>query len=164
MRSLVTRISLVTRNRGVAVSWHRIGIGMCGVILVILAVAKIANGSNETVDRIVIRDPVFGLKISHLFYMVGIMEAIVGGICLVMRGVALPGTVLAWFATNLVLYRIGIWWIDTGRPCQCMAGLASYLDLTPQAADRIMLALLALFVVAGYGAVMRANGWWRHTS
>ncbi|MBI4660796.1 MAG: hypothetical protein HY735_18320 [Verrucomicrobia bacterium] len=140
---------------GRVLPWSRLGLWLSGGILLILGCAKIANGAHEVVGKISGRDPVFGLKISHLFITVGVAELMGGFICLFVRRSGVSATVLAWFATNLVLYRAGVYWIAGGRPCQCMAGIATYLTLTPEVADRIMLCVLALFLGVGYGVGFR---------
>lgn len=144
-------------NKRFNFTFTKLCVRLCGVLLLILALAKITNGVNETVDRITATDPVFGLKISHVFLLVGGIEIIVGLTCLFARRPAMAAAFLAWFSTNLVLYRAGILWIDSGRPCQCMAGLSTYLGLTPQAADQIMLWVLSILIIIGYAFSLREH-------
>lgn len=57
---------------------------------------------------------------------------------------------MAWLATNLLIYRIGLWCVGWRHPCSCMGSLAGALHLSDQMADGIMKAVLAFLFVGSY--------------
>jgi hypothetical protein len=51
--------------------------------------------------------------------------------------------------TTLV-YRLGLWWMDWHRPCNCLGNLTDALHISPQAADNVMKVLLAYLLIGSY--------------
>lgn len=126
---------------------------LAGLVLVVVGAAKVFNGLNEAVGAISVKDPVFGLRMRELFLAVGLLEMGAGAFALFNSRVPVVAALLAWLATDLVLYRVGLAWAGAARPCNCMAGLANAFSLTPETADRIMLSILLYLLVASFGTL-----------
>lgn len=61
---------------------------------------------------------------------------------------------VAWLATNFLVYRLGLWWMGWHKPCGCMGSLTSALHLSEQAADNIMKGVLAYLLLGSYGLLV----------
>ena len=121
-----------------------------GAILFITGVAKIWTGFGSSKFLAVI-DPIFGIKFGQLMLAVGVAEIVIALVCFFSRRQTLALGLVAWMSTNFVVYRLGLWWIDWHRPCNCLGNLTDALHLSPQAADNIMKAVLAYLLVGSYG-------------
>jgi hypothetical protein len=78
-----------------------------GMILFITGAAKVWSvlGGAKILEQI---DPVFGLQFARLMFIAGILELIIAGICLFSKSRMLPLMLVAWLATNLSIYRMGL--------------------------------------------------------
>jgi len=54
-------------------------------------------------------DPITGINFGHLMLIVGIFELVVAAICLFGNAQQLSAALIAWLATNFVVYRCGLW-------------------------------------------------------
>lgn len=124
-----------------------------GVVLAITGVAKIWSGLGNSKFLAVI-DPVIGLEFGHLMLVVGTLEIVVALVCFFGRRQTLALGLVAWLATNFVVYRVGLWWIGWHRPCNCLGNLTDALHISPQAADNIMKVVLAYLLIGSYGLLV----------
>jgi hypothetical protein len=123
-----------------------------GVILAVTGIAKI--GSALEGPRIMTStDPVFGLQLGHLMLAVGILELLVAGICMLKKSGMLRVVLIAWLATNLIMYRLTLWWMNTTPPCGCLGNLTDALHIPPQAADTAMKTILAYLLIGSYATL-----------
>jgi hypothetical protein len=124
-----------------------------GVILAITGGAKIwsALGTSKFLAAV---DPILGLKFGQLLLAVGLAEIAVALVCCFSRRQTLALGLIAWLATNFLVYRVGLWWMDWKRPCGCLGNLTDALHLSPQAAENIMKVLLAYLLIGSYGLVV----------
>ena len=61
---------------------------------------------------------------------------------------------LAWLATALVMYRIGLKWVGYLKPCSCLGNLTDALNISPQTADMTMKINLAYLLVGSYANLL----------
>lgn len=87
----------------------------------------------------------------------GIVECLLAIMCKFVQNICTTGAVIA-FATHLVFYRLGLWWIGWRRPCNCLGELTDGLQVPAHAAD-IVLCLIFVFLLAGGYLCLVAN--WR---
>ncbi|MCW5555320.1 MAG: hypothetical protein KIS67_24560 [Verrucomicrobiae bacterium] len=108
-------------------------------------------------------DPILGIKFGQLLLAVGLAEIAVALVCCLSKRQTLALGLVAWLATNFLVYRVGLWWMDWKRPCGCLGNLTDALHLSPQAAENIMKVLLAYLLIGSYGLVIWRwqNGWAR---
>lgn len=123
-----------------------------GIVLAITGLAKVAAswGSSPALD---VLDPLLTIKFKHLLVVVGAIEAIIGFSCLRSRARSSSALLVAWLATNLLVYRLGLWFIDWRRPCGCLGNLTDLLHISPQLADNTMKGMLAYLLVGSYASL-----------
>ena len=81
------------------------------------------------------------------------MELIVALICFFGRRIGLQSGLVAWLATNFLLYRLSLGWIGYEKPCGCLGNLTDALHLSPQTADTAMKIVLAYLLIGSYTAL-----------
>ena len=120
------------------------------VILCFVGLAKVWS-SFGTTKMLSVPDPITGVQLRHLMLVVGVLELIVAGFCILSKSQKLSLSLLAWFATHFVGYRVGLWWIGWHLPCNCLGNLTDALHLSPQLADNVMKAILTYLLAGSYG-------------
>ncbi len=88
-------------------------------------------------------DPIAGIPFGWLLLAVGVLELVIAGVCFCSRNERLAALLVAWLATNFLVYRLCLWWMGWHRPCGCMGSLTSALHLSEKAADNVMKVVLA---------------------
>ena len=83
--------------------------------------------------------------------IVGVVELVIAVNSFFSRRYILSAGLVAWLATNFVVYRIGLGWIDWEMPCNCLGNLTDALHVSPQLADNIMKGVLAYLLIGSYG-------------
>jgi hypothetical protein len=129
-----------------------------GGVLAVTGIAKIWSTFGQA-RLMAVTDPLLGLTFGHLMVLVGGAELGIALACLFSRRQALLLGLVAWLATNFVVYRLGLRWMDWHRPCGCMGNLTDALHLSPQLADSIMKGILGYLLVGSYALLVRR---WRH--
>lgn len=116
----------------------------------ITAIAKIVS-SYGSAKVLRIHDPVFGVSFHQMFLYAGFLELIVSAVCLFTTNVKLKNILIAWMATSIMIYRIGILCIGYHNPsCPCLGSLTDALHIAPQMADNVMEGVLAYLVIGSY--------------
>jgi hypothetical protein len=107
------------------------------IILILTAVAKIVSafGSVSVLD---VADPLFGIPFRHLMLAVGVTELIVAAICLCTKNTTLSIGLIAWIATQFLLYRFALWAVGWQKPCGCLGHVTDALNISAHTADWIM--------------------------
>ncbi len=116
-------------------------------------IAKIWTGLGDTRVMAVI-DPIVGIQFGHLLLAVGVAELSIAAFCFLSRRRLLATALIAWLATNFLVYRLGLWWMDWKRPCGCLGNLTDALHISPQTADNISKGLLAYLLIGSYGLLI----------
>jgi hypothetical protein len=131
---------------------NRYFIYTAGVILCITAIAKIISvfGTQEILMQ---PDPLIGLSFHRLLLIAGIVELIIGCLCLFTKKIKLSNLLVAWLSTCFTVYRIGLWAINWRRPCHCLGNLTDTLHISPQTADAAMKIILAYLLIGSYAAL-----------
>jgi len=123
------------------------------VLLAIAGLAKVWSAIGRSKVLTVV-DPVTGLQFGHLMLAVGLLELAIAGVCLFGKAQKLSLALIAWLATNFVVYRLGLWWMGWHKPCSCLGNLTDALHLSPTAADNLMKVILAYLLLGSYGALL----------
>ncbi len=124
-----------------------------GGVLVITGAAKIWTGLGDSKFLAVV-DPIIGITFGPLMLAVGLAEITVALACFFGKRQPLALGLIAWLATNFLIYRLGLWWMDWKRPCGCLGNLTDALHLSPQAADNVMKVILAYLLVGSLGLLI----------
>lgn len=133
--------------------WYRFFRVSAGVVCLVTGSAKVLStvGSAGILKSI---DPVFGWQIGHLVLMAGIVELVVAGVCLLYgKQPILVTTFVAWLATILLAYRVGLWWMDWHRTCHCLGNITDAIHVSPVTADDIIKLMLAYLLIGSYATL-----------
>ena len=123
-----------------------------GVLLLVTAMAKLLSGGGEA--RILqTPDPILGFPFRQVLIVVGAAELFIAVICLMGKSNWLQTGLIAWMATNFLVYRIGLLWMGYHRPCGCMGNLTDALGISAHAADNIMKGILLYLLLGSYGVL-----------
>jgi hypothetical protein len=130
-----------------------------GILLIITSAAKLisAGGSANILQNL---DPVLSISFRQLFLIAGIFELTVALVCLFVKMVNVRLGLVAWLATNLLLYRMALWWVGYQKPCSCLGNLTDAIHISPPVADNLMKGALAYLLIGSYGILFRQ--WWKN--
>jgi hypothetical protein len=120
-----------------------------GTTLAVTGIAKVVSGMGDSKFLAVV-DPIIGVKFGPLMLAVGMAEIAVALVCFLSKRQTLALGLVAWLATNFLVYRLGLWWMDWHRPCNCLGNLTDALHISPQAADNVMKVILAYLLIGSY--------------
>lgn len=136
---------------------RRLFIRSAVVVLLLTGAAKISSafGGARILQTV---DPVLGLHFSYVMIIAGALELLVAFVCVFERMRTLSLSLLAWLATIILAYRLGLWWTGWHRPCSCLGNLTDILHIQPQIADNIMKGVLAYLFIGSYGIL--SYQWW----
>ena len=123
------------------------------VILALTGIAKVWSAFGS-VKVLAVADPIVGIPFRWLLLAVGVLELVIAGVCFFSRNQRLATLLVAWLATNFLVYRLGLWWMGWHRPCGCMGSLTNALHLSEKAADNIMKVVLAYLLIGSYGRLL----------
>lgn len=143
-------LNLPTSPRGSVGVWFIVS---ATVILAVTGLAKVWAAVAPT-KLLTVADPITGISFGHLMLAVGVVELVIASICLFGKSPALKLGLIAWLATNFVVYRLGLWWIGWKQPCGCMGNLTDALHISPELADNIMKGILAYLLIGSYGLLI----------
>ena len=152
---MTERINLDCRTNNAFLVWFT---PSAAVILVATGIAKVWSAFGHT-KLLVVADPITGIQFGHLMLMTGILELVIVSVCLFGKSQKLSLALVAWLATNFVVYRFGLWWLGWHRPCSCLGNLTDTLHVSPQVADNIMKVMLAYLLIGSYGIL--SYHWWK---
>lgn len=128
-------------------------VASAGALLALTGIAKVWS-TLGTVKMLTVADPIAGIPFRWLLLAVGVLELAIASVCFLRRHQRLATLLVAWLATNFLVYRLGLWWMGWHRPCGCMGSLTSALHLSEKAADNIMKGVLAYLLIGSYGLLL----------
>ena len=119
-------------------------------VLLVMGVAKVWSSFGHA-KMMAVPDPLLGVSFGNLMLLVGAAELVVAVLCFCAKvDLRLKISLVAWLATNFLVYRIGLWAVGWHHPCGCKGGLAGALHLSDQAADSMMKVILAYLLIGSY--------------
>jgi hypothetical protein len=131
----------------------RIFIFCAGILLLLTAVAKLISASGGA--RIMQNpDPILSVSFRHVFWIVGTLELIIALVCFFGKRVGLQAGLVAWLATNFVVYRLGLLWIGYSKPCRCLGNLTDALHIPAQTADTVLKIILGYLLIGSYTTLL----------
>jgi len=122
---------------------------VAGSLLVITEMAKLASatGSERVLEA---QDPILLIPFRWLFVIVGVIELILGFVCLLGNRILLQARLLAWLSTSFAIYRLGLRTIGFRGPCHCLGNLTAAFHVSPRTADSMMILILAYILIGSY--------------
>ncbi|MGN6556312.1 MAG: MauE/DoxX family redox-associated membrane protein [Verrucomicrobiota bacterium] len=123
-----------------------------GLLFLVTAVSKFvsAGGSARVLQ---VPDPLLGLPFGTVFWIVGGIETTVALFCFFGKRPALQTGLVAWLASNFVIYRIGLKWVGYHKPCSCLGNLTDALHISPETADTTMKVVLGYLLIGSYASL-----------
>jgi hypothetical protein len=135
--------------RNIFLKWFLVS---AGVMLCLTGAAKIWTAFGN-VKILIVVDPFLSIEFRHLLLAVGVAELVLGLACFFNKGQTVTAILLACFTTNLLAYRLGLWWINWRTPCNCLGNLTDVLHIPPQTADTAMKIILAYLLIGSYATL-----------
>ncbi len=136
----------------------RIFYGSAAVILFLTAAAKLVSATGKA-RALALPDPLLTLTNREVLVLVGGIELLLAGYLLFGRRSWLKAPLVAWLATNFLIYRLGLVWMGIHAPCGCLGTITDALAIPPATVDLLMKIVLAYLLAAGYGLLLLE--WWR---
>ena len=126
---------------------------LAGVALALSGLAKAASadGAARILDA---ADPLIGIPFRQLLLLVGLGELLIGVFCMFTGRRRLSLLVVAWLSTNVLVYRLGLWFIGWHHPCACLGTMAGTVHLSDASADKLMKWVLAYLLVGSYAMLL----------
>lgn len=95
-------------------------------------------------------DPLLPLSNRLVFVLVGVLELLLSAYLLMGQyGWAKPG-LTAWLATNLLVYRLGVWWAGAPNFGDCVGNFNEWLPVSPRTLHVIVVAALEFLIIGSY--------------
>lgn len=108
----------------------------------------ISNGAS--IGFVPPRDPIFGVSMTTMFWIVGAIELGVGLICLFGAKAWLKVGLAMWLAVNFLTYRIGMFWTVGPRSFNGYWGnLADAFHITPDTASWMLTVAFSYLLIGG---------------
>jgi hypothetical protein len=123
------------------------------VILFITGAAKFisALGAAESLDQ---PDSLLILTHRHIFFLMSGLELGLSAYLLMGGNTKLKLALLAWLATNFLVFRIGLWWMGAPNLCNCLGNLDQFLPLSPGILNFGAFAALGWLLIGSYALMI----------
>lgn len=125
---------------------------IAGLLLLIVAAGKLHMILGEA-KILRSADPIFQVEVRYLYCIAAAFELTTALFCFVWRGSSFTVGVIAWFATIVLVYRFGFWWVGDQKPCSCLGSWTSGLGISTESADVIAKSVLAYLLIGSYGSM-----------
>jgi len=99
-------------------------------------------------------EPVFGMSYRSLLGVAGVLELAVFFICLLAKNLALKLSLVAWLATAITLYRVGLPLVGYHQACPCLGNLTEMLHIPPHSANSLMKGVLVYLFFGSYAGMI----------
>jgi hypothetical protein len=122
------------------------------ILLLITGMAKIisAFGSARALQKV---DPILRLDYRHILWLVAGAEITIAAICALSHRTRLKLWLIAWLATNFLLYRVAAICVGV-HICPCLGSLTQGLLIHPTVANVLMWGILAYLLFGSYLAIL----------
>jgi len=120
-----------------------------GILLVLTGLAKVISGLGSA-QILKYPDPIFNMKFKYVFLYVGLLELFLGSFCIFSKNLRSQTMLLAYFATCVFIYRIGLHVVGFRKFCSCLGNLTDALHIPPQTANTAMKIVLAYLMTGSY--------------
>lgn len=122
---------------------------VAGILLIITGLAKVVSqtGMATILDT---RDPIIPATMRQVLLAVGAIEILLGVLCFSSKNFRMQGALVAWFATSVLLYRGGLWYVGYTKPCSCIGTLTDVIHVDEEMADKIAKLILCYLLAVGY--------------
>jgi len=130
-------------------SWVRFFFWSAGFLLLITAAGKLVSAAGHA-HILENEDPLLSISFRRVFETVGLFEVVIALFCFFGKRPILKAVLVAWLATNFLVYRLGLLWIGYHKPCSCMGNLTDALHIPPEIAGIAMKIILFYLLLGSY--------------
>lgn len=123
-----------------------------GIVLLVTACAKLGSSMGRA-TFLEMPDPLTLINFRWLFRIVGLLEVVVGLLCLFNIRDLGKACAVASVATTFTAYRMNLMWLGYHRPCHCLGNLTDALNISPKAADTGMKVILGYLLLGSYATL-----------
>jgi hypothetical protein len=129
-----------------------------GILLLATAIAKLisAGGSALVLE---VPDPILLISFRHLLLVVGACELLIALFCIFGHRIIAQACLVAWLATNFLVYRVAFILNGDRRPCPCLGTLTEAIHVPQRTAEIVMRVVLAYLLIGSYAALFWL--WWQ---
>ena len=117
----------------------------------VTAIFKVIAASG-TQSILQLPDPLLLVSYKWFFLLAGWIELLVSFSCFFFKRDALNVSLIIWFSSVCLVYRIGIWFMNGSHPCPCLGNLTDAIYVSPQTAETAMKIILAYLFLGSYTA------------
>ena len=147
-------------HNSVASPLIRLFVSSTGALFLASALTHLLNAAGSA-QILGLPDPLLGIPLLYALLLAGALELTVALVCLLGTSTNLQLSWLAWLAANLIVYRVGLRWLDCNLHCTCLGYPTDPLHISPAAA-RLFLNFTTCYLVLGSCAALLWQ--WRHPS
>jgi len=128
-------------------------IWLAAVLLFIMAAAELSSAFNneQFLDQ---PDPFLFISSRYILILTGFIELLLSAFLLMAKNRSLKLGLLAWFATNLLVYRIGLQWQGAPNYSDCLGNFNDWLPIPPRILHVIMVGILIFWLTGSYGCLI----------
>lgn len=119
-----------------------------GMLFLIVGGAKLISVFGDA-KILKLPDPVLRLPWWLLMSTAGIVEVVVGSLCVLGKDRLSRAQALLLLSGGLILYRAMDWHSEAKEPCPCLGGLLDVIGVSHGAGDIISLSILGFATIAG---------------
>jgi DNA-directed RNA polymerase subunit RPC12/RpoP len=134
--------------------WIKPFIGFAGGILLAAALFRFVIAAGNT-QALALPEPMLGIPLLYAVLMVGGLELTAALICLFGKRVRLQAGLLAWLATNFVVFWIGLFWINCHPQATCIGSLTDPFHLSRGTTGFVTQLLPLGLLLGSYAAVFQ---------
>lgn len=135
-----------------------INIYTASVLLLLASLSKLVSAAGNAAI-LHERDPILGLQYRYLFCLAGILELQVALVGFTQRPIGFRTGLIAWVASIVTAYRLGLFWIGYQGHCRCLGDFTDALHIRPQTTDTAMKIILAYLLIGSYATLFWL--WWQ---
>lgn len=130
----------------------RIYIASVGILLIVVSLAKLWSAFGNAMI-LATGDPVFGIPFRVLMTVTSGVELVIGSICLLRPSRISSATLVAWFSTTILVYRLGMFAAGWRKPCPCLGNITGALHMSSSTAETVTKVLLGYFLVGSIAII-----------
>ncbi len=138
-------------------SSRRVFYGSAAVILIFTAAAKLLSATGAA-RALALKDPLLTLTHREVLVLTGVIELLLAGYLFFGKKPLLKTSLVAWLATNFLIYRVGLVWMGVHKPCGCLGTITDALSIPPTTVDLLMKIVLAYLLAGSYALLLLE--WW----
>jgi hypothetical protein len=122
------------------------------VICILLTTSLLKFGSAlSNIGYLNLSDSIFSfLNMRELLIATALLEFLLAIYLIWNRNSLMSLTCIAFFSSLVVLYRIGLFWLNPAQPCPCLGRLTDWIHVSPQIANNVMKGILAYLLFSSY--------------